>query len=49
MNYRTTWENYLQQLRAGEEAMRKFEERLREEGYVNTIHDCWEKVKEGPR
>jgi hypothetical protein len=48
MKYSGTYRQYLEQLRRAEEFMLEFTQKLEREGYVNTIHDCWEKIDELP-
>jgi hypothetical protein len=43
MKYGGTLQQYAEQLRRAEIFMAEFIKRLEAEGYVNTIHDCWEK------
>lgn len=45
--HRARWtgghDQYMAQLRQAEESMAAFQRDLVAQGYVNTIHDCWEK------
>jgi hypothetical protein len=36
----------LEQTKQAQEEIDRLEQRLRDEGYVNTIHDCWEKPED---
>ena len=38
--------NFYTQMRNAQAEILKIEQKLRDEGYVNTIHDCWEKIGE---
>ena len=41
-----TWAQWNQQLRHAEAEIAALEQDLRKQGYVNTIHDCWELPEE---
>jgi hypothetical protein len=43
MTYTGKLRDMLNQTRAAEQEMQRLEQELRDSGYVNTIHDCWEK------
>lgn len=44
--YTLSVHQYLTQLRAAEMSAAADEHLLRTQGYVNTIHDCWERLEE---
>lgn len=41
-----TQRQYHKQLRHAEVEIAALEQTLRDEGYINTIHDCWERTEE---
>lgn len=43
---RAPWTQYEQQLRYAAAEIAALEQDLRKQGYVNTIHDCWELPEE---
>lgn len=45
MKYDGTLAHWMVQLRWAQEEMRRLENELIKQDYVNTIHDCWEKVE----